>query len=404
MKRFHLWPSDTFISDGFVKAGYILEKSDSERISIFYRIPEEYKDSLTASCDPFVLETLFSAMRGSADLIVHGQVSPSLMANLEEFQLVWANWRPSRYQKIEIQADLETDQAHDHPGRAVMAFSGGVDSCFTAWRHRMGKAGRQLCNLDAGVFIHGFDIPLNQTETFHRAAGNIRVILNSVGMEMIPIVHNSKYLGEDLDDFHAAVLVSCLMILQNRFSIGLLASSVAYIHLLKAYQLPFGSTPLTDWMLSSSRFSVIEDGAAHNRIGKIAEISKWPEAMQHLRVCLSKVGMERDRNCCRCEKCARNILTFRVLELDRPPCFEHDLSNLQILGLHYPSNVRVFYIELLLKAAEQRNLKGLWLIVLRINLFINLLNILIRKTALWQLLQRSRRRIFESRARKASAD
>jgi hypothetical protein len=388
MKKLHIWPAQDREENGWITTGFTIEEPSGSPLHIWYRLPASYSRAVTKSCDPFVVATIFRAMQASADLYVHGEVSPSLLRNLQEFQSVWACWKPERYSQIEVQADVERERAPAEPSAAVMTFSGGVDSCFTAWRHRRGLASRQVQNMEAGLMIHGFDIPLHQTDTFLRAADSARAILDSLGMELIPLIHNSKYLQADPEDSHATILASCMMLFQQRFSVGLIASSVPYTHLLYGWQFPFGSTPLTDWMLSSQAFSIIEDGAAYTRVDKVREISAWPEALRYLRVCLAKEARLRDRNCCRCEKCVRNILTFRAIGLDRPVCFEQDVSVAQILRLRYSNMVSMFYIELLFKAAREQQASGIWLAALRTNLLINQIRNHLKQSAGWKAWRR----------------
>jgi hypothetical protein len=371
MKTLHIWPDQVHTEKGWITSGFNIEEPAVSPLHIWYRLPASSSDAITESCDPFVISTIFKAMRISADIHVHGAVSPSLLKNLEEFQSVWVSWKPEVYRRIEVRADVECEQETAKHSVSLMTFSGGVDSCFTAWRHRRGWAGRQTTNLQAGLMIHGFDIPLKQAETFVRATASSKAILDSVGMELIPLIHNSKYLHQDLDDSHGAILASCMMLLQKRFSIGLIASSVSYTDLLDGCQLPYGSSTLTDWMLSNQSFSIIEDGAGYTRIDKVGEISVWPEAMQYLRVCLGREASMRDHNCCRCEKCVRNILTFRALGLERPACFEKNISIAQVLGLHYSNNMRSSYIRLLRRAVKQKQLPVAWIIAMKINLLAN---------------------------------
>ena len=107
-------------------------------------------------------------MRESLDLIVHGEVSPSLLSNIDEFQEAWMCWLPARYSKIEIYADMEKEQSKADFNAAIVTFSGGADSCFTAWRHKKGTYGRLKQDIDAGLMIHGFDIPLEQKVNFYK--------------------------------------------------------------------------------------------------------------------------------------------------------------------------------------------------------------------------------------------
>jgi hypothetical protein len=357
-QKIHLWIEDIIEKDGSAMIGVTIEKPNQERDALWYKVPCEYRHILTKSCDPFVVGTIFIAMRESMDLIVHGEVSPSLLRNIDEFQEAWMCWLPARYAKIEIVADTEKEQAKADSDAAIVTFSGGVDSCFTAWRHKKGTCGRLKQNLDAGLMIHGFDIPLEQDDVFARAADKSKILLNSLGVEMIPIATNFKNTGQLWDDCHGAGVASCLMALQGGFTKGLIGSSAPYSRL----HIPFGSNPVTDHLFSSNSFRILHDGAAYIRREKIREISKWPEALKFLRVCYE--GVEHDRNCCKCEKCIRTILSFRVMGLNLPECFEQDVRDGQILALTKLRGAILYYFEEILSQAKVLSISESWVTAL----------------------------------------
>ncbi|BAP57501.1 hypothetical protein THII_3204 [Thioploca ingrica] len=51
----------------------------------------------------------------------------------------------------------------------ITPFSGGVDSCFTVYRHHYGIGSRLQRHLTTAVMAHGLDIPLHQPEVFENA-------------------------------------------------------------------------------------------------------------------------------------------------------------------------------------------------------------------------------------------
>jgi len=352
--KIHLWIEDVVDKDDSTVIGATIEKPNQKRDALWYKVPCKYRHLLTKSCDPFVVGTIFIAMRESLDIIVHGEVSPSLLRNIDEFQEAWMCWLPARYTKIEIIADTEKEQSKADSDAAVVTFSGGVDSCFTAWRHKKGICGRLKQNLDAGLMIHGFDIPLEQDDVFKRAADKSKTLLNSLGVEMIPIATNFKKTGQLWEDCHGAGIASCLMMLQGGFTKGLIGSSAPYSRL----HIPFGSNPVTDHLFSSDSFRILHDGAAYIRREKIREISKWPEALKLLRVCYE--GVEHDRNCGKCEKCIRTILSFRVMGLKLPECFEQDVRDDQILALTKLRGAILYYLEEILYQAKISSISESW--------------------------------------------
>ena len=297
-------------------------------LRLWYEVPEEWEPAVTDVADPFVIGLTFAMMRSGGPVRVRGRASPTLLRNLEEFTAIWQAWRPDRYRRIDVCADEEDEGLPSASGEAAMGFSGGLDSCYTAWRHHKGLAGRSTANLRAGVFIRGFDIPLSSQEAYENARQRNERILGSVGMALIPMATNLRELAPvDWEDAHGTMLASCLALLQRRFGLGLMASSWAYSKLVSRW----GSTPWTDWLFSSEAFPVRHDGAESSRLQKSKTIAEWPEALRYMRVCWQ--GPDKDVNCCACEKCIRTLLTFRILGVRRPGCFPHDVTDGQIRAL-----------------------------------------------------------------------
>jgi hypothetical protein len=357
MRKTHLWQEAAEV-DSYTTVSVTIEHPNQTRDRLWYRMSSEYSSLITQSCDPFVVATIFLAMQQRTDVVVHGEVSPSLLQNLAEFQAVWTCWCPKRYRQVEITADVEREQLKADSNKAIAAFSGGVDSCFTVFRHSTKRCGRIGRNLQAGLMVQGFDIPLEQQETFDRAAEKSRAMLASLGMELIPIATNFRELEQDWEDAHGTGIASCLMLFQRGFEAGIIASSDPY----DALNLPYGSNPVSDWLLSSQSFQIVHDGASFNRIEKIREIANWPEVPANLRVCWE--GSQKDRNCGRCEKCIRNILAFRVLGLGLPPCFEQDVTDSQILGIKNLKKSQLIELDPILAAARSAGISDSWVTAL----------------------------------------
>lgn len=328
-ERVHVWPEEILCTDKSLTSGARVEMPDGNHWRLWYRLPAAHAASVTRSADPFLLGVLFSAMQTPADVHVHGTISPSLLRNLEEFQAAWALWKPEHYRQVDCTADTEQEQPRAPGDEAILGFSGGVDSTFSAWRRRPAEAGKHQPKLAAGVMVHGFDIPLDDTEAFESAAEKNRRMLASIGVDLIPIATNLREQHNDWDDLHGAALAACLAILQGGYGTGFIASSYIYSKLI----LPYGSNPVTDWMLSSDSFQVVHDGAAHHKAEKVREITQWPEAMQYLRVCWE--GRLKDRNCCRCQKCVWTLLTLRAMGQGLPACFPHDISDGELRRLKF---------------------------------------------------------------------
>lgn len=310
----HIWPQAPQEVDNTVKISAAIESKETGRKELWFRLPSGQLPRVTRLADPFVMAMVFCAMRYATDIEVHGPVSPSLLRHLDEFQVAWNLWRPARYHAFEVIVDEEIEPDRVAPDEAVAAFSGGLDSCFTAWRHTQGQCGRLKRNLKAAVMVHGFDIPLHETDVFSRAAEKSRVIVESVGLEFIPLACNFREFGGDWEEEHGAALASCLSLFSKGFSTGLIASS----HVYNALRFPWGSNPLTDSMLSSNSFTIVHDAAGVHRIQKAKAIAEWKEAMSRLRVCWQ--GPHKDRNCGSCITCIATALCFASVHVTPPVC------------------------------------------------------------------------------------
>jgi hypothetical protein len=354
----HLWSEEAVEADGSITVSITIEyPNEQPRARLWYKVPAEFSSLLTDSCDPFVVAMILPAMFYAAPLVVHGKVSPSLLQNLEEFQAAWACWRPNFYRKIEITAEVEQEAPKSSSNIAmptavreatIAAFSGGVDSCFTAFRHHTSPRRRFQRNLQAGLMVHGFDIPLEDQQAFDGAAEKSRAILSSLGIKFIAIATNYRQVEQKLNwvDAYGPAVASSLILFQNAYVSGLIASAFSYHNLL----LPRGSNPVTDPFLSSNAFQIIHDGAGYTRLEKIREIANWQEARQNLRVCWQ--GAEKDRNCGQCEKCIRTILGYRVLGFGLPACFEQDVTDRQIAEIQGLTEIQRYDLELILEAAK----------------------------------------------------
>jgi hypothetical protein len=350
----HIWPQECVESDGVICAGAMMEKKGQKPFHLWFRVPAKYSDALSKTCDPFVVAAIFPAMREASRLVVHGEVSSSLMRDLGEFQAIWSSWLPESYAEVGISAESEHQTTvQSKRQKAIMAFSGGLDSCFTAYRHTKGSSGRQQRALSAGVMVHGFDIPLKDMSTFALAEAKSRVILDSIGVELIPMATNYRDMGDRWDNVHGAAVASCLEMLQNGYECGLVAASFTYdsLHL----NIPWGSNPLSDRLLSTDDFAIVNDGSRFSRIEKLKQISHWPEAMEHMRVCWE--GKSLERNCCQCEKCVRGILSCHSLGLDLPKCFDRGVSVEQVISLKVPDLAILFEYQCMLLAARERGIK-----------------------------------------------
>lgn len=324
----------------------------NKRQELWYQFPAEYEKFVSSTFDPFVVAVLFPAMEKGLDIKVHGEVSQSLLENIGRFQEVWHKWDSGKYRKTEIIPDAIAAPPGPREEHVAMMFSGGLDSCYTAWKHASSHRKPQTA-----LFVLGFDIPLEEPRFFDSYCTKAKAITDSIQVDLIPVQFNFRKLVGEWEMSHGTALTSCLHLFSGLFTTGLIASSHAYDSL----RLPWGSNPLTDPLLSSDRLRIINDGGECSRWEKAEAIAEWMPAMEHLRVCYK--GKEKDRNCGVCSNCLLTALGFAASGKNIPAALNISTAEEAIRKLYsWPLlPMGVVRMDQMAAFADQRKVRADWL-------------------------------------------
>lgn len=342
--RTNIYPLEPKLVDGKVELSAEIEFPNAERKQLWYRVPEELAQNLTGSAEPYLIAAIFAAMTTKANVHVHGTVSPFLIRNLMEFQAYWYANLPGKYNRVEITAETEAEtDVFPDLDRSICAFSGGLDSSFTIYRHASGICGRLKRNLGAALFVHGFDIPLEDEEAYKRAFRTNQDTLKSVGVPLYPLQSNHRLLFPDWNETHAAGIASCLTFFKRTFSEGIIPGTYCYNDLAPLW----GSNPTSDHLMSSRNFSIFHDGAIWNRGSKLYHLREWQTAYERIRVCYS--NPKKDQNCGRCGKCLVTLMLISMLQLPTPCSFPQALSEEVFEDIEELDEVHLEALESILK-------------------------------------------------------
>ncbi|ABW10207.1 hypothetical protein Franean1_0749 [Parafrankia sp. EAN1pec] len=253
------------------------------------------------------------AMRRGVTLECAGPISEVLAARVDDYQALMSRWYPT----------LEPVQVLTGTARSVRPagaetfcfFSGGVDSFYTLLRN--------IDRVDAVVYVHGFDVGLEDVELRRVVSDSLRRTVESLGKELIELETDLRALSDPHVSWPAYVssgLATVAHLLSRRFGRALVAGTLAY-HELQ----PLASHPLTDPLLSSDQIAIEHDGCDATRQEKVAFIARHPAVRRNLRVCWENPGG--DFNCGRCEKCLRTMLALESLGvLGEFTCFPSGLD------------------------------------------------------------------------------
>lgn len=317
--RTHIHPLEKRLVDDKVERAVEIELPTGDRQRLWYRFPQELDEFVTDSLDPFVIGCIFTAMSARAQLVVHANVSPSLIRNLLEFQNYWYAAAPQKYARIEIECDSQVEMERIETDRSICAFTGGIDSSYSIYRHASGLCGQMRRNIEAALFVHGFDIPLSDTASFSRAFELNQNTLEQFGIKLFSLQTNHQELNQDWNFTHGAGIVSSLSFFQKHFSEGVVPATYSYMEI----RTPWGSNPISDHLMGSRNFSIFHDGAVWNRGFKLFPLKDWKLGYDRLRVCYS--AAEKDKNCGKCEKCILTMLTMLIFKCPLPQSFPTSL-------------------------------------------------------------------------------
>lgn len=309
--------------------------------------PFEVPDLKTA--DPFLIAALFPAMEVGGTLRLHGTVSRVLLRNILDYQAAWFRAAPHLFRPFELQVDAISDEVERDFGPnpdAILAFSGGMDSLLALHRNITGDAAEAAYAIGATMFILGMGARRASADVEAEMVAGMRAMSDRRNLPMAVVDTNIATIVGKQFVTHGTWLASCLSLFAGRFDVGLLGSSVAsYSH---GYEI-YGSHPLLDPFLSGGQMEIRNDEGLFKRPDKAFLLAKYPEAMADLRTCFHYY--ERDRNCCRCEKCIRTMLCFIATGNEIPPSFPDGLD-LKDIGIGMGRRSGLEWAPLLLNTAE----------------------------------------------------
>ncbi len=277
---------------------------------LWFSVPEKFASFISQRSDAFAVGMLALAMHIGEDLTIEGELSPRLLRGMAEYQQAFHFWFP---QMSVIKNDASCLSKIDPllAGKETISlFSGGVDLTYTLMQHLPGKRPIQDFQIKYGLFIHGFDIPLQNQPSFENAFNTLSRELAVLDIGLIPLRSNLRYFTSGLIPWsiaHGSAHIAAGLTLDRQCSHLLVPAS----HFVDDFK-PWGSSPLVDHWLSTEFIEVIHHGINASRMDKIQAISAWQPAQSFLRVCINEKGRDGVQNCTRCEKCMR---TMAMLEL-----------------------------------------------------------------------------------------
>ncbi len=319
---------------------------------VWIDVPESVAADIPDRMDAWLLWLLPHAFETQQELILDGAVDRKLLQNAERLMEIWSRWRPDR-RLITIRAQpVDASECQPKPELTGLFFTGGVDSFFTLFHNDESASADSVSPrrpVDDLVYVWGFDIPLTHREAFERKLETLGRIADGLGKNLITFATNLRETGIRQPwgpVMHGPALGGVGLLLGKRWKTMLLSSSFCH-----GDSDPWGSTAITDPLLSTSVTLTEHFGAGHDRFEKLAFLTRYPQALETLHVCWEERS---EGNCGLCEKCYRTLLALDTLGIRGTASFPArslDLGRLVQLWKNKPLLVRM-YVQLRAHAAR----------------------------------------------------
>jgi hypothetical protein len=327
--------------------------------SVWFRFPEAYRPHLNEDADPFVVAMMMPAMLLGENVVVEGRVSPRLAHGLREYVTAYAQWWPGKIAPVDVSyAEVSAGAPRAARGVVACAFSGGVDSLYTVWRHMPGNETVPGFHITHALMINGFnfDMDLENTREFQRLVDVYRPMLERRGIELVVSRQNTEVFLEAANKAASKSptreggVVSAALALGGLCERIYISGSGTYRH---EDNFPKGWHPSALHLLSSNATEMMFDGGDASRTEKTVALSKWEDTYATLRVCWRPTVFNdatgRMENCCRCPKCVRTMVTLDAVgALSKYETFPLPLERRIIRAAHFVStSEKKFYFDLL---------------------------------------------------------
>ena len=325
---------------------------------VWVEIPAEKAALLSPTGDCWLILLVLLGVLEGEDVEMQLPVDPLLFRGVSAAAKVWKKWN-SKLHVPAIEAPLGLGDQENADGLTASFFSGGVDSLYTALRHS-GAYDRS-----SGAFFRSDLLIRNYHREELSRIGEDDWRIRTLGdfaskfdKEFLPISSNIMFASERLNDqwanlTHGPALAFLGHAVGARLSRLLIASTFTFEDFM-----PWGSSPLTDPLFTSSRMQFIHDGAHTNRFEKTEYISLFSDALKILSVCdhvsYDEAGAH---NCSRCPKCLRTMTALDLIgRKAEASSFDWEHYTSESLGEIFikSASERAFTKELCIAAAERQ--------------------------------------------------
>jgi len=311
-------------------------------LNVWFEVVDELGAYLSDTANPWLVVMLPIALETGGDIESDLPADPLLVENLYGLANILRSWYPDLQP---VRFKTKPAVAKVSPAYTASFFSGGIDAWFTALRYSEVPGITPVGHVDEFLTVWGFDIDITDPGEFALMKAPLVPGAKALGKPLVEVATN---LRENRTFWktrwgplcHGAGLGVVGLILEKRYKKVIAGSTLPFQNLQ-----PWGSHPLTDTLLSTSRLDYVHDGAAFTRFEKTKLIAKSDLALKHLRVCNSH---QVSSNCSMCEKCYRSMAALELLgAFDKCESFPRAMSLASLSKVYIGSeSVRGYFQEI----------------------------------------------------------
>jgi hypothetical protein len=275
-----------------------------------YELPAEYGDLLTRRSDAALAALLVPAMRRGETVNLAGAVTD------EFFQQVRTDYSHVLARQLAGLRPVTIEAAElcppEFPASGVATgFSAGIDSFCVLADHYLEDIPTRLRVshlLFNDVGSHG----RGGQRLFRQRFERIAPVAAEFGLPIVPVRSNlDGFYTESFQRTHTLRNASVALLLQGGIGRFLYASAFPYsvVEVQPTYDMAY-SDPVSLPLLSTTAIRLLSAGSNYTRVEKTMRVSEVPKSHDHLDVCVDPDA--RDRNCSKCWKCLRTLLTLEI--------------------------------------------------------------------------------------------
>lgn len=323
---------------------------------LWFSVPLSQRDFLTDRADGFAAALLPLAMFLGEPLEFEGVVSPRLLRGMDDYQQIQSRWQPGLFEVVSIVPEVVAEpRTEEVAGGVACAFSGGVDSFHTLYRHMPENEPVDSYRLTHCLMINGFgsDLDRDDGRAFRRIVAAYEPMMERIGVQPLVTRTNISELWDLnlLKGGFAAVITGTALVMGRLLSRLFIPSSYRFDD-----GLPEGSHVMLEHLLGTDTLEVIHDAPHRRRSEKTRTLAEWSETYDTLRVCWQGTRLAREdrriENCCRCEKCIRTMVTLQLAgALDRYSVFPHGLRRRDIWRLQHRKRGKWIFVRDIVREA-----------------------------------------------------